>query len=142
MGLGGGEVEIHQRNHARAHIRLREDVLGRTALVGGQDVLRAEDFLDGGLDAIEGLGAGVGVVGDAHRGHLLVGHSVDAGVREHVHVDVFVLEKECVVAGFLDALEALLDREQVEFLDDAHLVHLQGDLIVGLIEFDCHDMDL
>ena len=104
--------------------------------MGGKDILRAEDLLDGGLDAVEGLGAGVGVVGDAHRGHLLVGHTVDAGVREHVHVDVFVLKKECVVAGFLDALEALLDRKQVEFLDDAHFVHLQRNLVRRLIEFD------
>ncbi len=138
--FGGGEVEIHQRDHARLHVGLREDVLRGAALVGRQDVLRAEDLLDGGLDAVEGLGSGVGIIGDAHRGDLLVGHTVHARVRDHIEIDVLVLEEEGVVSGFLDGLEALFDREQGEFLDDAHFVHLQGDLILRLIEFDCHSM--
>ena len=106
--------------------------------MGGQDVVRAEDFLHGGLHTVEGLGAGVGVVGDGHGRHLAVGHAVHAGIGDHIQVDVPVLEQERVVSGLLDAFEALFNGEEGEFLDDTHLVHLERDLVLRLVEFDGH----
>ena len=138
VGLGRGEMEVHESVHARFYIGFGQDVFCRTALVGGQHILCTKDFLNGRLHAIEGFGACVGIVGDAHGCYLFVRHTVDAGIGEHIHVNIFVLQQEGIVTGFLDALEALFYGEEGEFLDHAHLVHLQGDLILRLIKFNRH----
>ena len=106
--------------------------------MGRQHVLCAEDLLDGGLDAVESFGAGVGIVGNAHGGHLLVTHSVHTGIGDHVQVNISVLEQESVVSGFLDFLQTFFDGEEGELLDHADLVHLQGNLILRLVKFYGH----
>ena len=132
------KMEIHQREHARLHEGFRQNVLSRTALVCRQHVVHAEHFLDGGLQPVPRLTAGVAVVGDAHRGHLQVGHRIDARIGDHVHINVAVLEKECIVARFLNGPETFSDREQIEFLNDTYLVHFQRNLVLGDVKFDWH----
>jgi len=45
MRLGGGEVVVHGHDMAGLHECLGQQVLGGTALVHGQQVFVAEDFL-------------------------------------------------------------------------------------------------
>ena len=49
----GGEVEIHERDHARFYKALGKNVLGSASLVSGEHVINAEDFFDGFFKAIE-----------------------------------------------------------------------------------------
>ena len=46
-----------------------------------------------------GSGAGVGVIGDGHRGDLLIAHGVRAAVRQHIQKYIPVLQQERVEAG-------------------------------------------
>ena len=130
--LGGGEVVVHRHDRARLHQHLGQDVLAGAALVGRQEVVHAEDLAQLVVKARVGGAAGVGVVGDHHRGELLVAHGVDAAVGQHVEEHVGVLQQEGVVAGLGHRLEALFDRQQVQLLDDAHLVHFQRDRLVAV----------
>ena len=66
VGLRRCEVEVHKGIHPGLHVSLGEDVLGGSSLMGGKDVVGAEDFLHGGLDPVEGLAAGVGIIRYAH----------------------------------------------------------------------------
>ena len=105
------------------------------ALVGGEEVLHAEELRELGVHAEEGLAPGVGVVGAEHGRLHLVAHGVDAGVGEHVQEDVGIVELEGVEPGGADALQALADGEERELLDDLDLVHLQGDGVM-LVKLD------
>ena len=136
--LGRGEVEVHQRHHAGLHERLGEDVLAGSSLVGGQHVLRAEHLLHSRLHAVEGLGAGIGIVGLHHRPELQIGHGVHTRVGEHVHVNILVLQEEGVVACLLYLLQTVLNGQKRELLYHSHLVHFEWHLVLTLIEFYCH----
>ena len=127
--LGGREMEIHQRDHARLHICLRKDVLAGPALMCRKHVLTAEDFLDGGLHTVEGLTARICVICLHHCGELEVGHRIHARIRQHIQINILVLEEEGVVSRILDFSETFLDREEIEFLDHSYLVHLQRHLV-------------
>ena len=111
VGLGGGEVKVHRHHAVLAHEDLADDVLGGTALMHRQEVLGPEDLDDRLVESGVGSGAGVGVIGDRHRGDLLIAHGVRAAVREHVEEDVAVLQQERVEAGALDGFESFLDRQ-------------------------------
>lgn len=110
-------------------------MLGGTALVGGQEVVHAEEVDELGVQARVGRRPGVRVVGDQHGSLLLVAHRVDTRVGEHVQEHVGVLQQEGVVARRLDGCATLLDGEQVQLLDDPHLVHLEGKLLASE---ECH----
>lgn len=130
--LGGGEVVIHRDQRAGADHRLADDVLRGAALVGGQEVIHAEDLDELVVQARVGRGAGVGVVGHEHRRLLILAHRVDAGVREHVQEHVGVLQQEGVEAGLFHRLAPLLDRQQRQLLNDSHLVHLERQLLTAV----------
>ena len=132
MGLGGGEVEVHGHHVAGLDVGGGEDVLGGAALVRRQEVVHVEELAHLGGQAVVGLGAGVGVVGAEHGGLLEVAHRVDARVGQHVHEDVFVLQQEGVVAGLVHQAAALLHRGKAKLLDDADLVHLEGQLLAAV----------
>ena len=140
VGFRGREMEVHQGEHPRLDEGFGQDVLGSAALMGGQHVVDAKDLLDGGLGPVEGFRTGIGVVGDLHGGHLQVGHGIDTGIGDHVHIDVTVLEQESIVAGFLDGFEPFSDGKQGEFLDNADLVHFKRHLVFGKVEFDRHEI--
>jgi len=93
-----------------------------------EGVLGAEDLGAGALEAGEGAGAGVAVVGLHHGGEPAVAHSIHAAVGEHVRKDVGVPEQEGVVAGFPAGLSPPLDGGEIELPDGADFVHLDGDL--------------
>ena len=92
VGLGRGKVEIHQSDHTRLDIGFSENILSSPTLVSRKDVIRTKNLLDSRLDAVESFAAGIGVIRDAHGGHLFIRHRVDAGVGDHVHVDILVLQ--------------------------------------------------
>ena len=136
--LGGGEVIVHRYHRTLRYQCLREDVLAGTALVRGQEVIHAEDLVQLALQARVGGAAGVAVIGNHHGGLLLVAHGVHAAVGQHVHEDILVLQQEGVVACFGDRREALLHRNEIEFLHNANLVHFERNLFAAE-EFDvCH----
>ena len=127
VGLGGGEVVVHDNAVAGLDEPGGQNVLAGAALMGGQAVLDAEQFLQLGLHLVEGLRSGVGVVGHQHGGLLPVGHGVDAGIRQHIQKDILVVQLEGVESGVLHLLQPLFRGQQVQLLDDLHLVHLHGD---------------
>ena len=127
VGLGGGEVVVHDDAVAGLDEPGGQDILAGAALVGGQAVLDAEQLLQLGLHLVEGLRSGVGVVGHQHGGLLPVGHGVDAGVRQHIQKDILVVKLEGVEPGGLHPLQPLLRGQQLKLLDDLYLVHLPGD---------------
>lgn len=128
VGLGGGKVEIHGHHVPGLHKGRGKNILTGPALVGGKEVLHAEDLPQLGLQPVEGLASRIAVVGLHHGGELVVAHGVDAAVGEHVHKHVPVLKQEGVVARFGDMPQPLLHRRKIEFLYNTHLVHLQRDL--------------
>ena len=130
MGLGGGEVVVHDDAAAGLDKAGGQDVFTGAALVGGQAVLDAEQLRQLGLHAVEGLRAGVGIVGLEHGGLLAVGHGVDAGIRQHIQKDVAIVELKGVEACGLDLLQTLGGGQQVQLLDDLDLVHFHGDRFV------------
>ena len=77
-----------------------QDAFGGAALVGGNDVLVAEDVLHGVAEAVEALAAGVALVALHDGGPLVGGHGAGTGVGEQIdeHV-VGRQEKEVVVRG-------------------------------------------
>ena len=119
------EVEVHRNDVAGLNKCRGENVFRRASLVDGQEVIHAENFGNLRRHAVVGFGAGVGVVGTEHRGLLQVAHGVDAGVGEHVHEDIAILQKEGVVAGFVHACDAFLHGREVQFLNDADFVHFE-----------------
>ncbi len=127
MGLGGGEVVVHDDAVAGLDKAGGQDVLAGPALVGGEAVGDAEQLLELFLHAEIALAAGVGVVGPEHGGFHVVAHGVDAGVRQHIQENIAVMQLEGVEAGVPDLLQPLLSGQQVQLLDNAHLVHFQGD---------------
>lgn len=54
-----------------------------------------------------------------------------AAVGQHVQIDVPVLQQERVVPGLLRGLPPALNGSQIELLNDAHLVHLEGQVFAG-----------
>ena len=135
MCLCGGEVEVHDGHHSGLHKTLGQNVLAGASLVGGQHVVHAEDLLHGSLQTVESLASGIRVVGGVHGSGLAVRHGINARVGEHIQIDVFVLEQEGVVARLLNGTQALFNGQQVQFLDDAHLVHLQRYLVFWFVKF-------
>ena len=77
-----------------------------------------------------------------HGGSLLVRHGIDTTIGQHIHINIAVLQQEGVIACLLNALQSLLYGQQVQFLYNAHLVHLQGHLILGLIKFYGHNVSV
>ncbi len=78
---------------------------------------------------------GIGAVGAQHGRHLVVAHGVDAAVGEHVQKHVGRVEAEGVELGLPDRLHAALDRDQMQFLHDTHLVQSERD-VSAPVEFD------
>ena len=95
--------------------------------MGGEAVLNTEELLEFLLHTEIALAAGVSVIRSEHGGLHVVTHGVHAGVSKHVQKDVAVVKLKGVVAGILDFLQPLAGGQQVQLLDDADLVHLQGD---------------
>ena len=96
---GGGEVHVARHVVTGLDQRLRDEVLGAAALVGGDEVLIAVVGAHGVFEVVEVAAAGVGLVAQHHAGPLAVAHGVGAAVGEQVDVDVFGAEEEGVVAG-------------------------------------------
>ena len=61
-----------------------EDSLGGASLVRGDDVPQAGDVPHRGLEAVEGVRAGVGFVAAHHAGPLVLGHRSGAGVGQQI----------------------------------------------------------
>lgn len=135
VGLGGGEVVVHDDAVARLDEAGGQDVLAGAALVRREAVGRPENLLQLVAHDEEGLAPGVGVVRVHRGGHLHVAHGVDAGVGEHIHEDVRVVELEGVEAGGAHLRQTLPGGQEVELLHHLDLVHLHGDRLV-LVEFD------
>ena len=127
VGLGGGEVVVHDDAVSRLDKPGGQNILTGAALMGGQAVLDAEQLLQFCLHFVEGLRSGVGVVGHQHGGLLPVRHGVDAGIRQHIQKDILVVQLEGIEPGVLYLLQPLFRRQQVQLLDNFHLVHLHGD---------------
>jgi hypothetical protein len=97
VGAGGVEVGVVGDDVALFAHDVEEDALGGAALVGGDDVGVAEDVLDGLLEAVEALAAGVAFVAFHDRGPLVRGHGAGAGVGEQIDEHVVGVEQEEVV---------------------------------------------
>ncbi len=113
-------------HHALAAGDSEENALGGAALVRRNNVLVAEDVLDGIAEADEGAAAGVALVAFHNRGPLMRGHGAGAGVGEQVDEDVVCREEEHVVMRGAEQFFALgaggpadgLDGLDAEGLDD------------------------
>ena len=87
-----GEVHVARDDVPRPDEDARDEVLGAAPLVGRDDVPEAVDLAHGGLEAVEGFRAGVGLVARHHGCPLPVAHGVRAAVGEEVDVDVLALQ--------------------------------------------------
>ncbi len=85
-----------------------ENALGGAALVGGDDVLVAEDVLHGISEADEAAAAGVALIALHNGGPLVGGHGAGAGVGEQIDQHIVGGEQEQVVVG--GAQESARDR--------------------------------
>ncbi len=130
VSLRGGEVVVHDDAAARLDEALGEDVLAGAALMRGGDPFHAEDLFQLVAHAVERLGAGIGIVGAEHCGLHVVAHGVDAGVGEHIHEDIAVMQLECVESRLVHLLQTLIHGQQVQLLDDLDFVKLHRDRVV------------
>ena len=126
VGAGGVEVRVVGDDIAFLAHHAEEDALGGAALVGGDDVLVAEDILNGGAELLEAAAAGVTLVA-FHDGRPLVGgHGAGAGVGEQVDEDIVGRQQEKVVVRGAEQLLALraggpvdgFDALDAEWFDD------------------------
>ncbi len=100
MGVVGDDIAFFA-HHAE------QNALGGSALVGGDDVLVAEDILDRRAELLEAAAAGVAFV-PFHDGRPLVsGHGSGAGIGEQVDEDIVGGEEEEVVVRGAEQLLAL-----------------------------------
>src|SRR5258708_15063739 len=88
----------------------KQDSLGSSALMSGNNVAESGEGADGVLEPVPALAAGVGFVAAHHSRPLFGGHRAGAGVREEVDQDIAGADLEEVVAGGLQKLLALLRR--------------------------------
>ena len=107
VGLGGGEMVVHDNAVAGLDEAGGQDVLAGAALVGGQAVVDTEQLRQLLLHAEEGLAARIGVVRPQHGGLHVVAHGVDAGVRQHIQENIPVVELEGIEAGLPHLLQPL-----------------------------------
>ena len=124
MRLGGGEVVVHDHAAAGLNKVLGNDMLAGSALVGGQEELHAEQLRQLLVHSVEGLAAGVGIVGAEHGGLHIVAHGIHTGIGEHIHKNIAVVKQKCIEARLLQLGQALTGRQQRKLLHDLHLVHL------------------
>lgn len=87
------------------------------------------------FQAVKALGAGIGVVRTEHGGDLVVAHCVDAGIRQHVQINVIRAELEGVETRFPCGFQAALHGNEVQLLDYADLVQFQRNLL-SIVKFD------
>ncbi|MPN05466.1 hypothetical protein SDC9_152716 [bioreactor metagenome] len=128
MRLCSGEVEVHRHHAAGLDERLRDDALAGASLMRGQKILCAEQLGDLCLQTVEGCASRIAVVRGHHCGGLLVAHGVDAAVGEHIQKDILVAQQKRIVARGCHRFVPFLNRQKVEFLHDANLVHFEGEL--------------
>ena len=107
VGAGGVEVGVVGDDVAFLAGDAEQDALGGAALVRGDDVLVAEDVLDGVAETIEAAAAGVALVAFHDRRPLMRGHGAGAGVGEQIdeHI-VGWKQEEVVVRGAQKLLRA------------------------------------
>ena len=107
VGARGVEVGVVGNDVAFFAGDAEEDALGGAALVRGDDVLVADDVLDGVAETVEAAAAGVALVAFHDGGPLMGGHGAGAGVGEEIdEYIVGVEEEEVVVGGFAGVLHA------------------------------------
>ena len=140
LHVGSGRVEVgvvgdHLAGAADDRV---QDLLGGTALVGGDDVAEREQSLDGLEEDIPGGAAGVALVPALDRGPLVAAHRPGTGVGQEVDQDIVGMDPEQVPAGLLERPLALglrgqadgLDRMDPERLDDRlPVVHHREDTL-------------
>ena len=101
LDIGPRRVEMRVVGYdlARLDRGAKQNALGRTALVGGNDVLEPGDLLDGRLEPVERARPGIRFVPAHHAGPLVGRHRSGAGVGQQVDQHVLGLEQEEVVSG-------------------------------------------
>ena len=107
VALGGVEVGVAGDNHAGFHEVAEQHVLGCTALVGGDDIVKTSQLGDGVLHVIEAAGTAVALVAHHHGCPLAVAHGAGAGVGQQVDVDVVALQHKHVLVCFVEPFFAL-----------------------------------
>ena len=132
MGLGGGEVVVHDDAGTALYQVLGNDVLAGTALMGGQKVGNAENLFQLVAHAVKSFAAGISIVGAEHGGLHVIAHGVYARVGEHVHKNIAVVKAKGVEARFVHGGKAQFGRQQIQLLHDLHLVHFNGYRLAGI----------
>ena len=121
MALGGVEVSIARNDMPFLHQIGEQHVLGSTSLMGGDDILRAEETLHHLLELIERRCACIALVAQHHGRPLAVAHGTGARVGETVDVHLFGLQHKYVVMGFTKPLFSLCAATLSEWLDHLDL---------------------
>ncbi|OPZ58435.1 MAG: hypothetical protein BWY88_01042 [Synergistetes bacterium ADurb.Bin520] len=104
MGQGGIEGHVEGKDVTGLHQGAEDHVLRRPPLVGGDDVVEAQHFLDGVLQGVEAVRPGVGLVSLHEGGPLVLAHGAGAGVGEEIDVDVLRPQAEHVEMPRLQGL--------------------------------------
>ena len=99
VGPGGVEVRVVRHDLPGPREHGEEDLLGRPALVGGDDVLEREQLAHGVAEHVVRRRAGVGLVAVLDRRPLVAAHRAGARVGEQVDQHVLGVHLEQVVAG-------------------------------------------
>ena len=117
VGPGGVEVGVARNDIAFLAGYTEKDALGGAPLMRGDDVAIAEDVLNGILEVIEALAAGVAFIALHDAGPLMRGHGPGAGIGEQIDEDIVGgQKKEVVVSGFQQFF-ALLARGPADGFD-------------------------
>ena len=121
VALGGVEVSIARNDMSFLDQVGEQHILGSTSLMGGDDILEAEETLHHFLELVERRGTGIALVAQHHGRPLAVAHGTGAGVGEAVDVHLFSLQYEYVVMGFAKPLFSLCVATLTEWLDHLDL---------------------
>ena len=88
IGAGGIEVRVVRNDVSLLAGDVEQNALGGPALMGGNDVLVAENVLDGVAEVIEAAAARVAFVAFHEGRPLMSRHGAGAGVRQQVNQHV------------------------------------------------------
>ncbi len=97
-----------------------------SALMGRQKILHIKNILKLAFQLYEGFRTCIAVISFHHSGHLLITHSINTAVGQHIKVHITIFKQKSVVSCFADCCMSAFNRNQIEFLHNAYLVHFKG----------------
>ena len=108
MVSGSGKVHVSGYILSGFNCYSWKKVFGTAALMGRYKMLKAENLLNGFFQVMKVAASGIGFISYHHTAPLLIAHGVCSRVGKKVDINIFRVNKEGVITGFLGNLCSLI----------------------------------